>query len=56
VPDKADALLNETIELLFPAFMNWCKETKGYRAPDGVNLIQLWYEFLDAISSKGESK
>ena len=54
--NESEALLNATIEQLYPSFLNWCKETKGYRAPDGVNLIQLWYEFLDIISSKGGNK
>lgn len=36
----------EAIEQVYPLFLLWLKNIKGYRAADGIQLIKLWYEFL----------
>ncbi len=39
----------KAIEVVYPVFMCWARDIKGYKTDDSSLLIKLWYEFLSLV-------
>lgn len=37
------------IDKLYPEFIDWVHNIKGYMTAGGIHLIKLWYEFLKEV-------